>query len=214
MKILSVQDIIQRVQRRTAFGDVIDCTDVVVTERLDLSGLTIGNVDFSCARFEAPVIAHGTRFQGLAWFRRVTFCNEARFSRATFANDARFDQAQFSGPALFALADFTGIAMFDGARFDASATFDDLTALGNVSLSGAQVRGDFSLRRATLHGGLWLDDTTFARMPDFRETDVHGRLWVKRVSVAGQSNRATTGRLVDQLTPYGYAFLERETHPR
>ncbi len=168
---------------------------------LDLNGLALDGMDFSGARFPDGIDARGARFDGLAWFKDVHF-GTARFDGATFMNDARFEGAVFGADACFAVAEFRGIGRYDGVRFAEGADFTGITCYGNFSLQDVRADGALSLRGAEWLGGLWCDGAALPADADTSDTQVHGRLWLRRATLGNAPMKAEDFEL-----SFGYAYI-------
>ncbi|MFL9824046.1 pentapeptide repeat-containing protein [Rhodoplanes sp. SY1] len=164
-------------------GHACDLRGLVVDEPLDLGGARIGNVDLTGTRFEAPVIARGAVFGGLAWFRDCRFAMKVDFAGAVFGNDARFDGATFLGDATFSGCEFHGVGDFDLADFHGAAFLDRLQVLGNLSLERTRFRGPASFEDNECFGGLWCHDAQFDGRCNTAGMEVHGRTWLTGVKL-------------------------------
>ena len=120
-----------------AKGEVRDLSDVIFKDTVDISNRRLGNLDLSRAVFEAPVIARGAIFTGLAWLRGATFRSTVDFASAIFCSDARFDSAHFTREAVFSGVEYRGIAAFDRATFAGAAFLDRMLCLANLSFDSA-----------------------------------------------------------------------------
>jgi uncharacterized protein YjbI with pentapeptide repeats len=178
-------------------GQATDLRGITVTDPLDLTGLTLSGVDFTGARFVAPVRAAGAVWQGLSWFTEVEFADQVDFSHTLFINDARFDGAHFARDARFSGTEFRGIARFDRAEVLGLAEFSDLICFGNAAFGGARLRGGAQFSGGEFLGGFWGDDLQLSGLADFSGSEVHGRLWLKR---------ARLGNMPLAASDFGLAF--------
>lgn len=157
-------------------GEALDLAGLTLDEPLDLDGCVLCGVDFSGARFLAPVSARGARFEGLSWFTGATFA-QADFSGALFVNDARFEESRFGTAPDFHGAEFRGIARFGGATLPGG-DFRALTCYGNADFGGTDA-GALDLAGSEFLGGFWAQSARFGAGARFDETQVHGRLWLR-----------------------------------
>lgn len=170
---------------------------------LDISDMAICGFDLTAAVFHDPVVARGTRFDGLTWFRRSIFQAGADFSVALFAHDARFDGAEFQRDATFSKAEYRGIGCFDEAVFKDAAFLDYMQVSGSLSAGRTRFHGTVSLENTECMGGLWCEDTRFEGRCNMRGLEVHGRTWL-RGAVAGDRSAAS---LVKAITSFGYSWI-------
>ncbi len=182
-------------------GEAVNLRDVRVTGMLDLTGLALCGVDFSGAVFEGEVTARGARFDGLAWFKGAHFAAAADFSGAMFVSDARFDAANFAAKARFSGAEFRGIADFAQAAFHDAADFRALTCYGNADFARIRAQGRTSFAGSEFLGGFWADKAALPADADLRDTQVHGRLWLRG---ARRGNAALAER--DFGLSFGYCW--------
>jgi uncharacterized protein YjbI with pentapeptide repeats len=90
--------------------------------RVDLSGATLTDADFSGCRLDGAEFAD-TRFLGTTVFDGATFDDDVAFQRAVFHGDATFAGVRFEGDVDFGRARFRGRADFTGAVFGGMAWF-------------------------------------------------------------------------------------------
>jgi hypothetical protein len=193
---LSVDQVIQRASAPLVVGETVDLRDLVISEPLDLSGLRLGNVDFSGTCFQAPVTGAMTEFLGLAWFRNCRFDNLVRFDGAVLENDCRFDHAVFNGAATFSRCELRGAAAFDQCQFRHDLALQHSVLFGNLSLSSTHIHGCLDLRSSQCFGGIWLDRCVAAQGIRGDQAEVHGRLWLRNADVGP----------IDDLICFGYQY--------
>ena len=199
-------EIVARATAPIAKGVTIDLSGLEVAEPIDLSGATLGNVDFSGSRFAAPFVARGATFAGLAWFKGSSFGASLDLSRALLCNDLRMKGAVVQGAATFSRAELRGVGELDLARFEDRVDLDGLVVFGNMSMAGTEFRAPVTLQGCDFLGGLWCEGARFAARADFRGVEVHGRTWLKRTTVAGTGLAQSRGALHD-IQSYGYRWL-------
>lgn len=183
MRSLGAAEIVALATAPLQKGETVDLTGLVVADALDLSGATIGNVDFSGSRFLAPFVARGATFAGLAWLKAVQLDAALDLSRAVFCNDLRMRGAVVRGAARFSRAEMRGVCDLDLACFEDRVDLDGLVVMGSMSMSGSEFRAPVTLQDSDFLGGLWCENTRFVSRADFRGVEVHGRTWLKQVSI-------------------------------
>lgn len=198
----SAAEIRDRLSRPWRHGQHADFRAVICDGPLDLSGMPVDGVDFTGAHFPDGLDARGACFDGLAWFRGVSFGGPARFDRAAFMNDARFEGARFASPVGFASAEFRGIGRFDDARFESGVDLSNTIFYGNFSLQNVAVTGVVTFRGGEWLGGLWCDGAHLPADADTSDTQVHGRLWLRRAR-RGNAPLAPS----DFGMSFGYAYI-------
>lgn len=126
---------------------------------------TDDNKDISFVSFIFPA---GANFFG------AEFCKDTEFTDATFSGFANFPGATFRGDVLFLQVTFSGLALFRKATFSGQAKFSGATFNG-VNFIRATFVGEASFTSSVFNSGLLLDETTFAKVPDFQsmKTDHH-----------------------------------------
>jgi hypothetical protein len=154
------------------------------------------DAQFRATSFGGIAWFHSATFIGDAVFDDAKFNSEAWFSAATFDRYARFGGATFSGAAWFIEATFLGITLFNEATFSEKTYFNIVEYLSDEKLTGRPVRfanvvsfvntlfhdritfadAEFEsaaiFRVKKLAFGIDLEDTTFARAPDFRDVEL------------------------------------------
>ena len=165
---------------------------------VNLSDLTLVDVDFSKAQFHADVKLGGSRFFKQAWFGEATFEAGAHFHKTFFEADVHFSRVQFKGFADFTGVGFNGGATFDGASFEWQVRFDDskfvethfsggISVLHLANFKGVDFRGGASFRNVVfgedptqtvkhLRPGRLADfsDSRFHAATDFRRAVFNG----------------------------------------
>ena len=202
---LPAAEIVARACAPIVKGVTVDLTGLDVSEPLDLSGATLGNVDFSGSRFIAPFIARGTTFAGLAWLKGVRLKASLDLSRAVLCNDLRMKGAVVRGPATFSRAELRGVGDLDDVRFEDRVDLDGLVVFGNMSMAGTEFCAPVTLQGSDFLGGLWCERARFAARADFRGVEVHGRTWLRQATVAGVDLARAQGTLHD-IQSYGYRW--------
>lgn len=178
-------------------------TGVRVEGALDLSDMAVCGFDLTGAVFDQPVVARGTRFDGLTWFRRCRFRAGADLSSALFAHDARFDGAEFLGEAAFSKAEFRGIGCFDDAAFRDAAFLDHMQVSGSLSADHTRFHGTVSFENTECMGGLWCAGTRFDGRCNMRGLEVHGRAWLRGARAGDRS----ASELASTISSYGYSWV-------
>jgi len=206
MRTIPATEIVALATQPLRKGATVDLGGIDVFELLDLSGRTIANVDFTGARFHAPVVAKGAIFAGLAWFRSARFDASVDVSRAVFNNDLRMKGAQFGGAATFSGAEMRGVCDLDEVCFKDRAELDHLIVMGNVSMAATRFEGPVTLQDSDFMGGLWLESASFGSRADFRGVEVHGRTWLKGTVVGGSNPQAPRDPL-REIQSYGYRWV-------
>ncbi len=205
MRVADAAEIVKRATAPLQKGASVDLTGLEVREPLDLSGATIGNVDFTGSRFLAQFVARGATFAGLAWFGEAEFAAGFDLSRCVFCNDLRMRSAIVRGPAILSRAELRGVGDLDFARFEDRADLDGLVVHGNMSLAGPTFLGPMTMQGSELLGGLWCEGTNFARRADFRGVEVQGRTWLRHAQVASCVAGEVRGGVSD-IQSYGYRW--------
>ena len=182
-------------------GDCVDLAGIICEDLLDLSDLSLTGVDFTGARFPRGLVAHGTRFQGVSWFRKTVIEEVADFAQARFFNDARFESARFRAPADFTGAEFRGTGSFDDCRLEAGGGFSEAVSYGNFSIARMEAGAPLTFRAAEWLGGLWCAGTRLPARTDFGETQIHGRLWLRDARRGGETLRPDAFGM-----PFGYIY--------
>ena len=100
------------------FGEAADLKGVIIEDALDLSGLKLCGFDLAGSRFEGPVTAKHTHFQGLSWFEGAEFQQDVDFSAAQFDNDAKFEAAIFEGRRVLLKPSFAALPNSTTRAFD------------------------------------------------------------------------------------------------
>jgi uncharacterized protein YjbI with pentapeptide repeats len=133
--------------------------------RLDLTGATLINFDFTRARLTT-----------------------ARFDESTFTGNACFGQATFTGDASFADATFTNeLTSFESATFTGIANFDHTTFTGDVNFYNATFAGDDAyFGHATFARDAYFRHAAFARTPNLGHVTFNGRAIFDGAGLGGE----------------------------
>ncbi len=206
MRRLPAAEIVRLATAPLRKGVTVDLTELAIDEPIDLSGRALGNVDFSGSVFSAPLICTATVLAGLAWFKRARFESALDMSQAVFANDLRMKAAEVAGPARFSRAEFRGVAEFDQVTFHDRVDLDGLVAFGNMSMDGTVFSAPVTLQGSDFLGGLWCERAVFAARSDFRGVEVHGRTWLKGVSLPTRET-ANARRNLRDIQSFGYRWI-------
>lgn len=161
-------------------GKHADLAGIVCAGRLDLDGLEVGGFDLTGARFPDGVSARATRFLGLSWWRDVAFGAPVDFSRAQFMNDARFEGCHFADQANFDTCEFRGISRFDRITAAQGFSMTSATCYGNCAFQESKIESEAHFDGTEWLGGLWCDGSMLPKNSTLTDTQVHGRLWIKR----------------------------------
>lgn len=206
LKRVGAAEIIARATAPIVKGVTVDLTRLEVAEPVDLSGATLGNVDFSGSRFGAPFIAREATFAGLAWLKGVELAASLDLSRAVMCNDLRMKGAIVRGTATLSRAELHGVGDLDGVLFEDRVDLDGLVVFGNMSMAGTRFRAPVTLQGSDFLGGLWCEGASFHTRVDFRGVEVHGRTWLRRATVAG-TELASTRSATHDIKSYGYRWV-------
>jgi len=165
-----------------------------------LLGTTFGNVSFTGAVFQQPVVFDGARFQGTASFVDSQFEKDSSFndvefwdvdfsyskfngysffSAASFLGNASFSDVGFLGTADFSSAKFNKEANFIRSRFDEGASFSDaffggLTRFGLSRFQGLCSFGDATFAREANFGLARFSDAAYFSGAQFQDTAIFG----------------------------------------
>lgn len=211
MTSISAAEIVRRASVALVAGETVDLSRLVVAEPLDLRGVRLANVDFSGARFCAPVDARGAVFGGLAWFRDAIFEASADFTGAIFHNDLRLDRAKLKAHARLSAVELYGVLSLDHAVFAGRADLDGMIVYGNVSMAGTRFDGPVTLQDSEMLGGLWLDGAGFRSKADFLGVEVHGRTWLAGSSLAAGAVAMPESRQTRDIVSYGYRWTAQRS---
>ena len=204
---MSARDIVERASAPLRKGVTVDLTELLVDEPLDLSGATLGNLDFSRSVFRAPVRLRGATFAGLAWFEHCDVGAAFDASDAVFCNDLRLRHSTVRQSIQLSRAEVRGVCSLDRARFEGRADLDAMTVLGNMSLADTVFAAPVTLQDCQLLGGLWCDGAQFLSRADFRGVEVHGRTWLKRTTFTDADRKtAFAGSPERDIQSYGYRW--------
>ena len=202
---VSVADIVARATAPLRKGVTADLAGLVIEEPLDLSGATLGNLDFSGTTFKAPVAIRGATFAGIAWFKGCEFHRQLDLSQSVFCNDLRLGHAVMHADAALSRAELRGVCELDHARFEARADLDAVVVFGNMSLDSTVFSGPVTLQGSDFLGGLWCERAQFLNRADFRGVEVHGRTWLKHANLGGAVEAGTRNGARD-IQSWGYRW--------
>lgn len=152
------------------FGEnYMDFSSCNFSQRIDFSGLTLVESNFSGSEFKNEVTFDQTRFYGVTYFTDTGF-NYAHFSKAIFDAPAHFDKSRFIASATFIGVEFTGGASFNSAMFEGQVMFNDSKfeeryfSGGMVDLVLADFRNATFMTRTSFRNVLFgNDDSVYSR---------------------------------------------------
>ncbi len=159
---------------------------------LNLSGETLGSVQFVDTMFDGAVNFNGAIFTGGATFEKSRFSGDASFENAKFhGNHVNFDNAKFSGLANFKSANFSCNAYFDWAKFNGKRVyFKDAFFGGNeTSFRESQFNGIADFKDSSFSGSKAIfKHAAFLNLAIFENAVFHSSASFDKVTFSGEAN--------------------------
>ncbi len=145
-----------------------------------------GNINFSNARFLAPVSFRGSHISGDANFHGSHFCNSSDFGNCQFLRSADFIGSQFSDTANFIESRFKKNVKFIGSQFSESADF-----------RGSQFGESAYFKSCSFNKSAYFSSCEFSQSADFNQTQFLGDLSLEGTKIIGTLglSRAEFGKI-------------------